>query len=59
MSIANDYQNLADYVSGFATRQVPIEPRLAAMLATALLDLADRAKLLERRPVEADEFHDV
>ena len=48
MSITNDYQNAADWCAGFAHRDEPIPPRTAAILAQTLLDLADRAKRMER-----------
>ena len=58
MSIANDYQNVEDYSGGFAYRKEPIPPDIAAVMATALLDLAERAKLLERVTFQADEHTD-
>jgi len=54
MTIASDYQNAADFVVGFATRDEPIPARTAAALAQALLDLADRVRHLEDVPLRLD-----
>ena len=48
MSIRNEYLHLADYVAGFAHRNVAIEPRVAGVLAMELLKLADQAERMER-----------
>ena len=51
MSIANDYLSTADWVAGYAMRQETISPHAARHLAQVLMDLADRAKRLERAEI--------
>ena len=51
MSLANEYQNCADWVAGRVHRLEPIMPTEAGHLAAVLLDLAEQAKLLERLAV--------
>ena len=52
--ISNDYQNVADWLAGFALRWQPLEPLQCAHLAQVLLDLADRVKHLEEIPLRLD-----
>jgi hypothetical protein len=58
MSIRNDYQNAADWVSGYVHRDEPIPVRAANRLLDTLLDLADRARLLEDATIRAHERPD-
>jgi hypothetical protein len=51
--ISSDYQNLADFVAGFAKRREPLPPHACGRLAEALLDLAEQAKHLEQAPIRA------
>ena len=54
MSIANDYQNLADRIAGYANRLEPIMPSVAKHLAANLLALADQVKHMENVPLRLD-----
>ena len=56
MSIANDYQGVADFCAGFAHRDEPIPPRTAAILACNLLALADQVQHMERMAIAVDAF---
>ena len=61
MSLTSEFHGIADWVAGHALRNEPIEPHAAGHLAAVLLDLADRAKLLQQLPVTvlfASEEHD-
>jgi len=58
MTIRNDYLNLADFCSGYVQRDEPIPVRTARVLVQALLDLADRAELLENATIRAHERPD-
>jgi hypothetical protein len=54
MTVAAEYQNVADWCAGFAIRDEPIPPRAAANLASVLMDLAERVKLMENIPMRLD-----
>ena len=51
MSLVSEFHCVADWVAGHALREEPITPTAAGHLAAVLLDLADRAKLLQHLPV--------
>ena len=46
--ISEDYARISDWVAGFVLRQEQMPMHAQANLAQALMDLADRAALLER-----------
>lgn len=46
--ISEDYARISDWVAGFVLRQEHMPMHAQANLAQALMDLADRAALLER-----------
>ena len=52
--ISDDYQNLADRITGYADRLEPIMPSVAKHIAANLLDLADRVRHLEVIPMKLD-----
>jgi hypothetical protein len=52
MTISSELQNTVDWIAGFALRREPLNHLAAAALTRTLLDLADRAKQLERLPVD-------
>jgi len=47
MSLRDEYLNAADWVAGYAYRDLSIPPQASATLAQVLLDLAERVRLLE------------
>ena len=54
MTISNDYQNVADWLAGFALRWQPLEPLQCAHLAQVLMDLAERVSRIENIPLRLD-----
>jgi hypothetical protein len=58
MTIRNDTLSLADWVAGYARQEQGIPQHATVRLLDALLDLADRARLLEDATIHAHERPD-
>jgi hypothetical protein len=52
--IRNDYQSAADFVAGYARREEGIPHHATLRLLDMLLDLADRARLLENATIRPE-----